>query len=432
MNLKELTTSDKRKWGLVVFVAALTVAVLMFFSEPPPPDTIVMATGSEDGAYHHYGKLYAEALKAEGIQVKLVTSAGSVDNLDRLSAGEVDIALVQGGTVGARDVSNLHSFGSLYLEPLWVFHKRGEQSTLLTDLRGRRIAVGGEGSGTRAVAVKLLEANGVKEGAEGTRLLPLAGSDALAAMKAGTVDVVMVIAGTESKVVRALLDEPEIQLMSFERRGDAYLRRYRFLSSTPVPRGVISLADDIPQQEAILLAPTATLVARKDFHPALVPLFVDASQGIHGPGGILEEPGHFPSPLHTEIALAEDAGNYYEHGPSFLLRYLPFWAASLLDRLKFMLLPLLTVLIPLVKVAPPLYNFRYSTKINGWYKSAETIEAKLRELDEAERGPVLGALTELRTEVESAELPNSWLDKVYTLRMHLRRLEERWTDSDAV
>jgi fermentation-respiration switch protein FrsA (DUF1100 family) len=99
-------------------------------------------------------------------------------------------------------------------------------------------------------------------------------------------------------------------------------------------RGVVDLSRNVPPRDVQLVAATCSLVAREDLHPALVQLFVQAAARIYGGGGWLSHPGQFPSALNTEFPLARDAERYYRNGPPLLQRYLPFWLANLIDRVR--------------------------------------------------------------------------------------------------
>ena len=174
-------------------VLILVIASFMFayrFVGPAPPDRVVMATGSATGAYQAFGKIYAERFRKEGIELALKSTGGSTENLSLIGdpAKEVPIAFIQGGVSTTELHPDLLSLGSVYFEPLWVFVRGsgGGTSRRLTELAGKRIAVGGAGSGTRTVARKLLAENGIDS--RTATLVDLGGPEAAAALKQGTVD----------------------------------------------------------------------------------------------------------------------------------------------------------------------------------------------------------------------------------------------------
>lgn len=128
-----------------------------------------------NGAYYAYAKRYAELLAANGITLEIQTSAGSVENLERVKKGDADIAFIQGGIqeeLEDNDESSLRSLGSVAFEPVWVFYRNEYRLDKLYQLSDRRIAVGEEGSGIRGLALQLLEANEIST--KGKNLLPVA------------------------------------------------------------------------------------------------------------------------------------------------------------------------------------------------------------------------------------------------------------------
>lgn len=415
----------KDQWGVyglgfVVVLAGFLVAYQ--FVEPAPPRAFTIATGGPDGAYHAFGSRYAAALQKQGITLNVISTKGSLDNLSRLQdpAQAVDVAFVQGGTGAGVSADNLMALGSMYFEPFWVFTRKGDSPPRLGALAGKRIAVGGEGSGTRAVALHLLAENGVT-GTDAT-LLALGGREAEAALKTGAIDALMTVASPSSALVHDLLQAPDLQPMTFS-RAEAYGLRNRFLSTVRLPRGAVDLAADVPAHDLTLLAPAATLVARKDLHPALVTLLLQAAGTVHGPGGVFEEPNAFPSARFVEFPLSPEAARYYRSGPSFLQRYLPFWAANLIDRLKVMLIPLLTLLLPLGKVLPPLYRWRIRSRIYRWYKDLLEIEEAVHG-DDRDAETLAARLDAIEAEVQHLSVPLSYADAAYSLRMHIGLVRE--------
>ena len=405
------------KHQLKVFGPAALMVVVAFvvafqFIKPAPPDHVVMATGGVEGAYHAFATRYAAILAREGITLELRPSAGSVENLELLRKGEVALAMVQGG-VDDGSSSPLLSLGSLYYEPLWLFYRKEIPLARLADLVGRRLAVGPEGSGTRALVSRLLRDNGIDQSgwvAEG-------GQSAVDALLNGTVDAAFFVTSAESDLVGLLLRHPDIALADFA-RADAYTRRYRFLNGLELPEGVVDLAANIPHRTVHLLAPTANLVSAPDLHPALIDLLLQAASEVHRDGGWFEGQDEFPMPGLLAFPLSKEAARYYKHGPPFLQRYLPFWAASLVDRLKVMLLPLLMLLLPLLKVMPPIYTWRMRARVYRWYDELEQAEQRLA-AGERDVAWVHMELDRIESEVQQVNVPLSFTDQLYHLRQHI-------------
>lgn len=392
------------------------------FIKPAPPDHVVMATGGVEGAYHAYAKRYAAFLAREGITLELRPTAGSVENIQLLRSGEVGLALVQGGVDDAATEPRLQSLGSVYYEPLWVFHRTDFELHQLRQLAGRRIAVGPAGSGTRALVERLLADNGIVDAGNWR---DAGGQAAVDALLTGEVDAAFFVISAHSALVNRLLREPQIALADLE-RTEAYTRRYRFLNGLELPQGVVDLAADIPHKPVRLLASTANLVAHPDLHPAVIDLMLQAASAIHRDGGWFEGQDQFPMPGLLAYPLSKEADRYYKNGPPFLQRYLPFWAASLVDRLKVMLLPLLVLMLPLIKVMPPIYTWRMRARVYRWYDELERAEQGLQ-AGEHDATWLKRELDRIEAEVQRVKVPLSFTDQLYQLRQHIDLVRRRFT-----
>lgn len=281
-------------------IAAISILVLAAgfvftyqFVEPAPPRQITIASGGQSGAYYAFAKRYHDVLARQGITLKVLQTAGSIENIALLNSGKADVAFVQGGTGDDKSSPELVSLGSLYFEPLWVFARTETPVQKLSDLQGLTIAAGAEGSGTWAVVHQLLAINQVAS--DTTHVQHLSSPDAARALLQGEVDAAFFVTSPSSPLIRELLNQPSLKLLNFERAA-AYTRQHRYLSAVTLHQGVISLSADIPPQNMTLLAPAATLAARNDLHPALQTLIVRAASEIHGAGGCLRTPANSPPP----------------------------------------------------------------------------------------------------------------------------------------
>ena len=419
----------RQLWTNILFVtpAIILLAAGFFlayqFVRPAPPHTLVMATGSEGGAYNAFGKLYAERFKKEGFDLVLKQTAGSVDNLALLSdpKANVPVAFLQGGIGKRREHRNLRSLGSLYFEPFWVFVRGVKHPKRLTELAGKKIAVGAEGSGTRAIALPLLADNGIT--ADNATFLDLDVADAVKALASGAVDAAIFVGSPQSRAIGALLAMPNVAPMSFE-RADAYVRRFSYLSKIVLPMGTVDLAKNLPRENVVLLSPAATIVVSPEMHPALVDLMLLTMRRVHRGGGFLESPGEFPSPKYVTFPLEPAAQRFYERGPPFLQRYLPFALANLIDRLKVMILPLITLLYPLFKLLPPIYNWRMRARVTRWYKELSALDDQLS-AHSVSRAEAHERLDAIEHSVERVSIPAGFAASAYTLRLHIDYLRSK-------
>ena len=417
----------------IFLIAGMGFVVAYQFVEPAPPRHVVMTSGGESGAYYHFAKRYAALLARDGITLEILPSEGSLQNLQRLQAGEAQIGFVQGGTIppapdddpdGASPYPELLSLGSMFYEPVWVFY-RGPTIDRLSQLQGKRIAIGQEGSGVRQLAERLLEDNEIDFR---HNTMPISGLDAAEELQQGRIDAAFVIAAEHAPVVQVLLRSPGVKLMNFS-QSFAYERRYPFMTRLTMPQGVADLVRDLPPQDTRVLAPTASLVIREDLHPALQNLLLQAARQVHGKPGFFQTANEFPAYMDGMLPLSDQAERFFKSGPPFLQRYLPFWLAVLVDRLFVLLLPVIALLIPLLRVAPALYSWRVRSKVFRCYGELKFLEDDLKNhYDPARNEEYRSRLDALDEEAAGLRVPLGFTDLVYTLREHVnlvRRILEK-------
>jgi TRAP transporter TAXI family solute receptor len=419
-----LETSALFGGSALLVIAAFALAAQ--FIQPAPPRHISIAAGQRDGAYYHFAERYRKALARHGIELTVIETDGSLENLRLLLREQdpADLALVQGGVASDQQREQLSGLGSLFYEPLWLLTPDGSPSRPLNQLTGARIGIGPVGSGTRRLALRLLKANGIDPG--NSDLIEQSAEQSAEALAAGRLDLAFVVGAPDSPLIRKLTRGGGVQLQDLP-RADAYARRDRTVTALTLPAGTLDLADDVPRSDLSLIAATANLVTRPDIHPALVDLLVEAAREVHGGGSLLSAPGAFPTPAHSDFPLDADAERNYEHGPPLLQRYLPFWAATWIDRTKVMLLPLLALMLPLVKILPPVYQWRVRRRILRWYVQLRRIDL---ELETGEAGPadvagLRARLTHIESEAAHTDVPLGYSDQLYNLRLHIRLLEQK-------
>lgn len=427
---------------IVLVLAACVVAYVVV--DPAPPRRVLLSTGQENSAYEEFGKKYAAILAREDIRVTLERSLGSEQNLQRLVDGQADVAFVQSGSTSEDDAQQrgLVSLGSLFTEPVWLFlrdgvgkdgagkARKGGEVQSLTELKGLRINLGPEGTGVPKLFRQVLAVNGLD--AQDLQVSGLENTPATVELLAGRIDGLVFSSAPEAPLIQMLLQTPGIRLFDF-RQAEAYTRRLPFLTHVVLPRGIVDLGRDIPSKDFHLIAPTATLVAREDLHPALVDLFVKAAIDTHGGAGWFQQQGQFPSPRYTEIPVAKEAAKYYKDGPPFLQRYLSFWLANLFDRLWVVVVALAALIIPLSKIVPPLYVWRIRSRVYRWYGQLRAVEGMLEQVPadapaaerEQVRTDLLRRLDEIEERVNHISIPLAYADALYGLRSHINFVRQR-------
>lgn len=365
-------------------LAAFFILVVILFATlwvlvPPPPRSIELATGFPTGLYQKFGEILQSELAEEGVSLKLRTTGGTSDNLALLNDPDsgVDFAMIQGGVADVSKYPHLVAIAGVFYEPVWVWYREsafkneGGQLHLLSQLKGKRVSIGNEGSGTLILTSELLRVSDLSiNDFYAQKLKP---DEALAKFKSGELDAVFLVSAAEAPIMKSFYETPEIRLMDFH-QVEAYLHHLPYLSKVTVPRGVVSIAYDLPKRDIQVLAATATLVGKDDISPALVTLLLGDAYDILKSYSYLQKPGEFPSGAGLDFPLHVDAEIYLKDGPSFLHRHLPFWTAVWIGRFAKIVIPLLVILIPLFTYIPTLKNLLLRLKLSQVYEELKVIE----------------------------------------------------------
>ncbi|MGA7776282.1 MAG: TAXI family TRAP transporter solute-binding subunit [Paraburkholderia sp.] len=415
-DLRDLTLT----FAPIALLVVIVVTLVVWLVNPAPPRTIVMSAGPHDSSFMLAAEEYKTILARNGITLKVLESDGSLQNLRRLldPKQHVDVALVQGGVSDGLPISSLMSLGSVFYDPVVVFY-RGSGVTGLAQLEGKRIAVGREGSGTRVLALKLLDANGIRPGGD-TPLLPDDGLQAATKLVSGDVDAAILNGDSATReLMLRLLRVPGISVINFD-EANAYTRLFPYLDEIDLPPGVLDLKRRIPPDTIHLISPTVEIVVRSSLHPAISDLLIEAAQEIHGMPGLLQHAGQFPSLTAREYPISEDAQRYYKTGKSLLYRSLPFWIASVVDRTLVLLVPLAVLLVPGLRLLPALYRWRVRSRIYRYYGSLIAIEREaLKDPSQQERRVLFQELDQIEAALNELRMPLAYADAFYVLREHV-------------
>lgn len=407
--------------ALTIFLVSGTIILtgLTFFIQSAPPTKLTITSGPEGSIFHGMALKYQKALGENGIKVNVLTSKGSLDNLKLISdpQNKIDLALVQSGSEDEKSLlENLVSLGGLSHQPLFFFY-RGSKIQRLSQMNGRKIGIGTEGSGGRKLALKILKLNGFPED---QNLISMKGSEASKALINQQIDGTFLMGEDASiEVIRTLLVDPNINLLSFK-NANAYIRKIPILHTLELPEGVLNFEKNIPEEDITLLGPMVELIATEDLHPALSDMILDAAMKIHGNAGIFKKQGDFPVAAENKIRLSDDAHRFYKSGKTFLYRYLPFWLASLVNRMLFVFLPMLLVLIPAVRSIPAIFRWIGQMRIRRRYRALLHLEARFRSEKDPEQLKILNELFEIiEKDIHQMKVRSTLAMQFYTLRSHL-------------
>ena len=409
---------------IAVTAAAIACAALVMLRKMPP-HRIVMATGPDGSAYQEDGKRYQAALAKAGVEVQLRATAGSVETAELLRdpRSGVSVGLMQGGIIGAANTAGLESLGAVAYEPLWWFHRRENQGVGADGLRGRKIATGPQGSGTRALSLELIRRTGMER--QVGELLALDVREAADKLEAGEIDVAFMMNSWDAPVVQQLLADERVALSGFP-HADAFVALYPFLNKVIVPRGVMDLARDQPPADVTLIATKTGLVVREDLHPALQYLLLNAATEIHSGPSIFNRANEFPAAEAIDMPLSSEAARFYKSGLPFLHDYFPFWMAALLGKLIILLIPILAVLYPMMRFLPALYDWAMRSKVLRMYGELRLLEDEMANArgGGGDMRAVITRLDRLEEQANHLRVPVAYASELYMLRNHIDLVRE--------
>jgi TRAP-type uncharacterized transport system substrate-binding protein len=393
----------------------------------PAPTTIRFLSGPDESSYRRQAEKYKKIIESYGVKVVVLPSHGSLDNLKQLADPKVkaDVGFVQGGLTDGMNVDHLMSLGSVFAQPLMVYYRNTQEPVeRLSQLKGKRLAIGPEGSGARVLTMKLLKANEMD--GPPTTLLELSGEDAAKELLAGKIDAAFLMGDSvTSSIMKLLRTNDAVEIANF-RQADGYLRKFRFLSKLTLPEGAYDLGKNEPPRSLTLVGPTVELIARDTLHPALSDLLISAAREVHGGPGLFRNAGEYPAPLARDFPISHDAERYYKSGGQFLYKKLPFWLANLIDRLIVIVVPLLVILVPATKLAPALYKWLMRSRIYKWYGALLVVErAMLTNPTPEVQAKLIERIGEIEKSVNDLKLPLSFADQLFVLRDHVRMVRQQ-------
>jgi TRAP-type uncharacterized transport system substrate-binding protein len=422
------------RWSVFAALGAILLGAGIYVFATLPPRTVVMATGAEGGANYELGMRYREILAKSGVKLQLLPTTGSLENLARLRDRQsgVGVGFVQGGTTTRKDSPDLESLGTVFYEPLWLFY-RSEIVGSIRDirdaqaLRGRRISIGPEGSGGRMLALEF--AKRTKIDSIAGELLGLPPQIAAEKLIAGEIDAAFIVTGWDSPIVQQLITANGIDLASIP-RADAYVALYPFLNKVVLPAGVADLSTNRPPADVTLLAPKASLAVRGDLHSAIQHLLLSAAVQIHSQPGIFNKAGQFPAAESVDLPLSDEAQRFYKNGRPFLQEHLPFWMATLVEKVLVVFVPLAVLLYPMFKLLPQAYDWLMQSKILRLYDEMRSIESEIGSTEPERNQEVIARkIDELSQRANQLRLPTTYASALYTLRGHLDLVRARLSTS---
>jgi len=416
----------------VIIALALTAAAMwLAFSlfNPTPPRTVSMAV-NQGGTSEPVAKRYREILARDRIELRLVPSRGAVESIARMGEPKsgIDVAIIPSGITNQRQSPELVSLGTIGYQALWLFYRSGDvarKDRARETFAGKRVSIGPEGSADHALSLEFFARVGVVNQRE-TNLLALGPQDAVEKLLHGDIDAAVLLDSFESPSVRQLLSAEGIVLANIV-RADAFVALYPYLSKVVLPAGVGDMVNNRPPTDVNLVAPKASLIVRRDLHPAIQYLLLQAATEIHSGPGVFRRAGQFPAPESLDLPLSDEAAQFYKTGRPFLQRHLPFWLAVLAQQLLVVLIPVLAVLYPMLKFIPAAYGWAMRRRVYRLYRELKLIEdqAGSPSTRTSSASDLIARLEQLDDRTSHYRVPVAFRPLLYALRLHIALVRQR-------
>jgi TRAP-type uncharacterized transport system substrate-binding protein len=414
----------------LLLVALPAAAVLAIFYvvyslvDPLPPRRLVIGAGIAGSGYDNFARRYARVLARDGIDLEIRNTAGAVENLDLLRdpASKVQAALTTVGFAQRDDSDHLASLGGVFDAPIFVFYKSAERVTQFAQLRGKRLAIGTAGTSIRPLILQVLKAGGAAEAP--TRFVDMDYDRAIDALIAGEIDVAIFPSQLDTGLLRRALTAPDVRLMNVA-QAEAIAKTVPGIKHVVLWQGLIDLTHDIPDADVNLLASGNSLLVRKDLHPALQYLLLEAIREVHLAPGPFNRLGEFPAEQPNDLPLSPTAQSFYRSGPTFWQRYTSFWLTSLLDRILFFVVPVVAALIPVIGFTSRLYRWLAVRRIVRLHRALGGLERELAQSeDTAQLARHQARLSEIESVVRTLKVAPPFEVDLHRLRIHLRMVQD--------
>ena len=419
-----------RSWKPLVIVlpwAAIVLVVLYIIYrlvDPLPPRHLAIAAGIPGTGYDVLARQYALILARDGVDLEVRNYASAIEHFDVLrdAASAVQAALTTFGFTQPSDAATLYSLGGISDTAIFLFYRNAEPITRFAQLHGKRLSIGAPKTALRTLMLDVLKATGALD--DSIRLSDLDYREAIDALIAGEIDVAMVATQMDDSLLERALRAPGVQLMNVA-QAEAIAKTVPGLKHVVLWRGLISLDRDIPDTDIDLLALRNRLLVRKDLHPALQYLLLEAMREVHGAPGPFNRLGEFPAEQPNDLALSPTAQAFYRSGPTFWQRYTSFWLTSLLNRLVFFVIPVVAMLIPIIGFAPRFYRWLHVRRIDQLHRALGNLERELaHSADRCRLVEYQTRINEIESAVRLLKVARPFEVDLQRLRIHLRMVQE--------
>ena len=414
---------------LIITIGFLVSLVMgLSFIVPAPPKSIKIAAGDEYSSSFVTANKIKNEVEKTGITVQVVTSAGSLENLELLKnpKSNVSLAIIQSGTFKQAEHPNLESIANLYLTPLLAIYRKDafqEPPEKMSDFIGKRISIGVEEGNASLLFQQLTKYSATSSDFETSQKKNWDLGKSLAALDKKDLDVVFVVERPdEEEWVLGALRNPNFGIFNMI-KAYAYPSRIKTSKVVEIPRATFSVQNNIPPKDTKTIGVSAELVAQKGINPAITGLILDVISKTQSNRSIFQKENEYPNDRELTFSQNEDSERYFRNGPSFLNKYLPFWVAVWGDRILKIMIPILAILIPVIKFYPQIIEFTTKQKLHAIYKELHRIEYDVEM--HKDKQTLKERLMAVEMKATSLHLPELDTKSIYDLRANIQFVKDQ-------
>lgn len=412
--------------NIIIIITLLLPLGFVYFDSNNIDKNITIAAGGTGGAYYQTALDYKKELEKYGVSVDIINTNGSVDIQKLLISGEADFGFVQGGTEIID--KNIESLANIAIEAIWIFH-RILDAIDLRDLKGKKIAIGADGSGVLPVSTQLLKVAGIFGD---STLLKLSNKEASEKLISGDIDALFYVAGEQSKLALSMVKTKGIKILRLSKAlvyKNNFLQQNNLFQVIKIPAGSFDLKTGTPENDVNLLAKNTILSTNINVHNSLIRLLLKVADKVHDKEMLFSESSRFPNNKSLVQPVHFQSKEYFSQKNTFLEKNFDYWVARSIDNLYGLgliyLLPILSVISFLFGVVFPTMIYFSRKKIVGWFTRVNKIDSNIIGLSHEEAYAKLDELEKLQIEVRNTDGINPrHMDEFYSLQSHIVMVKE--------
>lgn len=252
----------------IILISIITAGIFAVLSWRNPNRTyhLTLATGGKTGEYYAFGQALAEIIAQHQprIKINILETAGSLENVELINQDRAQLALIQSNTPITPTVK---AVAFLFPEVFHLIATTESEIKNVSDLKGKRIALMPEGSGSYQFFWPLSQHYGLTE--QDFQAIPLTPTQAHTALEQRRVDALFRIIALGNSAIDELLQTEKNRLVPIDQAAALQLFQPALEAST-IPKGTYNGAVPIPAEDLSVVSVRSVMVTHKTIDPWVI------------------------------------------------------------------------------------------------------------------------------------------------------------------